>query len=235
MPLYWQLVERLTSAIETGELTGEIPAEADLAAAWNVSRDTVRRAFDRLGADGLLRRSRGRNTEVVAPVGSRQWLRGRDLSTYLTFAAETRVTVTIRYGPATADVEIAEELHATAAAPAFGLERVSYAASGALALERVWFPPGVASRFVLGREPSNAEIFRAIVSVAGEAGFGPVDLVVDETLEAVLLDGEIAEMLQIEEKTPGFHTERRILAGSVAGELRRTYVAADRGVFHIVS
>ena len=56
VPLYAQIVESLKRDIENGvyNATERIPAEAELAKQYNVSRITVRRAVDDLVSQGLV-------------------------------------------------------------------------------------------------------------------------------------------------------------------------------------
>ena len=68
-PLYHQLVQQFTAAIESGVLKpGEALEREDLfAARLAVARPTLRRALVELASKGLITRSRGRGTEVVGP------------------------------------------------------------------------------------------------------------------------------------------------------------------------
>ena len=63
--LYVQLAETLRKLIRTGKLTGKIPTIEDLAADYDVSEATVRKAIDELKQEGVVRTSRGRGTYVT--------------------------------------------------------------------------------------------------------------------------------------------------------------------------
>lgn len=67
VPLYHQLATQLKQKIGAGELEkgSLLGNEVDLAAAWKISRPTVRRAIAELVDDGLLVRRRGIGTQVV--------------------------------------------------------------------------------------------------------------------------------------------------------------------------
>jgi DNA-binding FadR family transcriptional regulator len=58
------IADELRKRVEAGEWSGarRLPTERDLAAEYGVARNTVRRAFDQLEADGLLKRQVGRGT-----------------------------------------------------------------------------------------------------------------------------------------------------------------------------
>lgn len=63
-PAYAQLARRLREAVEAGRYSGgtRLPTEAELAEQYGVSRQTVRRAFQDLVADGIVYRVPGRGT-----------------------------------------------------------------------------------------------------------------------------------------------------------------------------
>ena len=66
VPLYAQIVESLKRDIENGvyNATERIPAEAELAKQYNVSRITVRRAVDDLVSQGLVEKKQGKGTFI---------------------------------------------------------------------------------------------------------------------------------------------------------------------------
>lgn len=68
VPLYQQIVVILRDRILGGSLGpgARLPGEHELAAAFGVSRITAKRALDELAEAGLVRRGRGRGTEVLA-------------------------------------------------------------------------------------------------------------------------------------------------------------------------
>ena len=72
-PLYHQLMQRITDDIEKGNypVGSRIPPEHELAAAYRVSRVTVRRALAELTQEGLLERKQGKGTFVSVPRISR--------------------------------------------------------------------------------------------------------------------------------------------------------------------
>lgn len=64
-PLPSQAARVLRGQIERGELAGKLPAEPDLAATLDISRDTLRAAIRMLTDEGLVTVVRGRGTFVV--------------------------------------------------------------------------------------------------------------------------------------------------------------------------
>lgn len=68
VPLYHQLAEQLSEAIECGRIEkgAFLPNELELASHWQLSRPTVRRAIQELVEAGLIVRRRGIGTRVVS-------------------------------------------------------------------------------------------------------------------------------------------------------------------------
>jgi len=64
---FQRLREKLRSAIATGELSGKLPGERQLARRFRVNAKTLSKALTDLAAEGLLERSIGRGTFVKAP------------------------------------------------------------------------------------------------------------------------------------------------------------------------
>ena len=76
-PLYRQIKEFLIRSLEEGEWgPGEaIPSEGELAARFNVSQGTVRKAVDEMAADNLLVRRQGKGTFVATHDDPRSFYR----------------------------------------------------------------------------------------------------------------------------------------------------------------
>jgi GntR family transcriptional regulator len=68
-PKYYQLYEKIRAQILSGQLqaNAQLPTEEELCARYDVSRGTVRKAFDALVTEGLIRREQGRGNFVNAP------------------------------------------------------------------------------------------------------------------------------------------------------------------------
>jgi GntR family transcriptional regulator len=66
LPKYHQVYLVLREQLEEGRFTAGVPAEMHLVKEFGVARVTVRRALERLVADGLIERSPGRGTVALA-------------------------------------------------------------------------------------------------------------------------------------------------------------------------
>ena len=60
-----QVADDLRADITSGEITGRLPGEHELAAQYGVARNTVRRAVEALRERGLLETFHGRGTYVA--------------------------------------------------------------------------------------------------------------------------------------------------------------------------
>ena len=66
LPKYHQIYLVLRERLEDGRFAARVPAEMDLVKEFGVARVTVRRALGQLVADGLIERSPGRGTVILA-------------------------------------------------------------------------------------------------------------------------------------------------------------------------
>ena len=70
LPKYHQVYLVLREQLAEGRFVRGVPGEVHLMKEFGVARVTVRRALERMVADGLIERSRGRGTVTVAPSGN---------------------------------------------------------------------------------------------------------------------------------------------------------------------
>src|SRR5215471_12375096 len=66
-PAYRELADQLRAAIERNGAEVQLPTEAELSRRYGLSRQTVRRAYQELVADGVVTRVPGRGTFPVTP------------------------------------------------------------------------------------------------------------------------------------------------------------------------
>jgi len=168
VPLYHQLAEQLIGAITGGQLKPGDPFENEIAVAerLQVSRPTVRRAFQELVDQGLLVRRRGLGTTVANSKVHRKF----DLtSLYDDLLREGRTprTTVLKCEIAT-DERAASALDLPADTLLLHITRVRYAGETPLALMNNWLPPAY-------RELTQAELeVNGLYAALRDRGVRPV-------------------------------------------------------------
>lgn len=141
-PLYWQLAARLRLSIADGSYGdgAQLPTEEMLGQEFGVSRITVRTALDRLAAEGLVRRERGRGTFVVAPPIELDLERFTDFAEDMAasgFRPSSRVT---HFAEEPAQAEVAAQLGIIPGTPVVRVDRLRLADDQPLAFDRTFLP-----------------------------------------------------------------------------------------------
>jgi GntR family transcriptional regulator len=198
--LYRQVKQKLLDDIRSGnyKVGDKLPTELEFCEIYNVSRTTVRLALQQLDLEGRIKKIQGKGTFVVkgkiphrtsAPISSFP-----DLMQDLGRRAESRVLEAVVI-PAASPID--ELLQIPAQSPVTKLARLRIADDEPIAYEVSYIPwqaaPGLASDdltgslFKLLREKYGVQINRAV-----------------ETLEPVIVEADIAELLMIEAGSPVF-------------------------------
>jgi GntR family transcriptional regulator len=195
-PLWRQIADRLRRSIATGEFRpGDVlPSEAEINAAFQVSRATARASLERLRQEGLISRHSGRGSIVLAPkveqpvnelASFSQDMRRRGLRpSYSTFSALSE--------PPRA--EAAEALGVSASANAFHIRRLLLADDEPIGMSESWLAPWVLS---VGRQPTPEELdagslYEWLARVCGQRIAGA-----KEYIEAALADAAMARRLEV--------------------------------------
>lgn len=198
-----QVADQLRRRIETGDLKADsaLPPERVLAETLGVSRMTLRVAIDHLADEGLLVRRPNRRTLVAGDKISRS-------ASFMSFSEEMRTRgwrphSEIRQMTATvADVSVAAQLNLEAGAKVIYLERLRFADDEPLALERVYLPY---ARFasLLALDLASQSLYTVM-----EKELGVRPSLSEESVEAVLLSTEEAEIFGVAAGAPALLTRR---------------------------
>jgi DNA-binding GntR family transcriptional regulator len=142
IPLYYQLAQRLQTAIESGQLPpgARIENEVELADQLNISRPTIRRAIRELVDKGLLVRRRGVGTQVL----SGPLKRSAELtSLYDALSQSNRAPTTkvLMLEEVVPPAEVLESLALPARSTVLHLVRLRYADGVPFALLKSYMPP----------------------------------------------------------------------------------------------
>jgi GntR family transcriptional regulator len=217
-----QIADQLRKRIERGEFKPDraLPPERLLAEDLGVSRMTVRVAIDQLAEEGLLVRRPNRRTLVAGDKISRS-------ATFMSFSEEMRTRgwrphSVIRQITATvADVSVAAQLNLEAGAKVIYLERLRFADDEPLALERVHLPY---ARFasLLTLDLASQSLYAVM-----ENALGVRPSLAEESVEAVLLSTEEAEIFGVAAGAPALLTRR--ITHDDAGEVVEAATSLYRG------
>jgi GntR family transcriptional regulator len=198
-----QISDALRRRIESGELPAQsaIPSERELAQQLGVSRMTVRAAIDNLVDEGLLIRRQGRKTIVADEKINRA-------AGFTSFSEEMRLRgwqphSQVRQATTIlADVAIAAQLNVPVGARVILVERLRFADDEPLAHEFVHLSH---SRFpgLLAMDLANASLYDLL-----ESNFGVRPVYAEESVEAVLMSLQEAELFRLEPGAPSLLTRR---------------------------
>lgn len=142
-PLWAQLEHELRRRMELGHFVDRFPTDRELMEIYCVSRHTARHAVSQLGADGILRRSRGIGTSVDPRTFERSL--GALYSLFQVVEesgvpqrSEVRTLARVR------DADAAVRLGRHPDTELVYIDRVRFAGDEPLALDRIWLPSEIA-------------------------------------------------------------------------------------------
>src|SRR6202042_72346 len=199
LPLYQELQRVLRKAIDSRVLGPDdaLPSERDLAADFEVSRITVRKALDGLVSDGLLVRRQGSGNFVSARV-DKNFALLTSFSEDMRARGRTPRSVWLKRAAGTVTPEEALALRLSPGTPVFRFNRIRYADDAPMALEY--------ATIVATALPSLEAVDASLYEALERAGQRPVRAL--QRLRAVLLTGDQAELLKAKAGDAGLLVER---------------------------
>ncbi|MCL2344519.1 MAG: GntR family transcriptional regulator [Desulfobulbus sp.] len=204
-PLYRQIKDFLIRSLEKGEWgPGDaIPSEGDLAARFNVSQGTVRKAIDEMAAENLLVRRQGKGTFVATHDDPRSFYR------FLRLAPDDgKITqgVSDDFSCETvmASAEVAEALGLAVGDALIHIQRVLRFADEPVVFDQIYLVAelfaGLTLATLRGGERSLYSVF--------ESDYGVRMIRAEERLRAVAADRESAARLDVAVGAPLLRVER---------------------------
>ncbi|RMI34305.1 GntR family transcriptional regulator [Nocardia stercoris] len=187
-----QVADVLRQQIHAGTVTDALPSEAELAADYAVSRNTVREALGLLRDEGLIDRAPRVGTHVTqrkfdhgldALRGLKETLRGQG-----EVRNEVRAATRLRPPPA-----VARRLRLSPGESVVYLERLRFLGDLPLSLDLTYLVPDIGAE-ILDRDLAGNDVFALIEEISG----GPLGSA-DIALEAVTADAHSAATLQLPE------------------------------------
>jgi GntR family transcriptional regulator len=204
VPLYYQIQQRLSEQIRSGELKpGElVPSEQEISTRLGVSRMTARQALKSLCSRGLAYSQRGKGTFVS------QMKLEKNFRQLLSFSEEmkdrgsqprSKVLAFKRIHP---DGDVAEALHLNPNEEVIFLRRVRMADSAPLCIEASHLPARLCPDLLETFEPSGS-LYRALAE-----RYGLQIHMADEVAEAAVATAAEAKLLRVRAKSPVFRFTR---------------------------
>jgi GntR family transcriptional regulator len=224
LPLWAQLEADLRRRLSAGAFAQRFPTDRELVETYDVSRNTVREAVDRLCAEGLLERRRGLGTFVRAPEFEQPT--GALYSLFRSIEAQgVRQASRVLQLQECVDEDAARRLDLPPAAPLILLSRLRCAGEEPLALDRVWLPAEIA-RPLLDADFGRTALYDELV-----ARCGVVMVEGWERIRPVLPTAAEREVLQQPEGGAVFAIERLGRSADRVVEWRVSLIRGDRYAF----
>lgn len=204
-PLYRQIKDLIVLALERAEWKpGEmIPSELELAARFQVSQGTVRKAVDELSSENLLVRRQGKGTFVATHHEARAQFR------FLRVVPDEHdpVPAVSRYlecKRVRAPAEIAQQLAAKPGDPLVYLRRVLSFDNAPIVLDEIWLPGNVFRKLNAERLAQYSGPLYGLF----ETEFGTRMIRAEERIRAVAATADAARLLKVAPGAPLLLVER---------------------------
>jgi len=212
IPLYYQIEEKIREKIQTGiYLPGQkIPSETELYSILGVSRNTIRKAYQDLYAEGLIEKKQGKGTFVCVPKISHKFVTVVSFTQELIARGITPTSTILSLAVRKADNDTAGKLQIAVGDPVIYIERLRYGNGKLLGYNLNRVPeslcPGLDKVTI-----KNESLYTLI-----EKKFGHTVTKAERTMETIPADPFIARTLNIQEGYPvlkilgiAFNQERR--------------------------
>lgn len=225
-PLYRQIKALLVQSLDRGEWKpGEaIPSELELAARFQVSQGTVRKAVDELAAENMLLRRQGKGTFVATHHEARVRYRFLRLAPDEGEPAPAGSRI-LECRRARAPQDVARNLDLRAGDGVVQVRRLLDFAGVPTVLDEIWLPGSQFRGLTFERLARNEGPLYAFL----ETNFGVSMIRADEKLKAVVAEREAARILEVEVGTPLLQVDRvSFTYGGRPVEFRRGLYRTDR-------
>ncbi|NIM94025.1 MAG: UTRA domain-containing protein [Anaerolineales bacterium] len=197
-PLYAQIQKTLEARIRSGELTpgDQIPSEKDLAAKYDVSRMTARKAIERMVAKGLLFRQQGKGTFVAEEMVSYGFSTMLSFSRTLKSRGYSVKTKVLRRDVILCPLEVQERLNLNPGSEVVIIRRLRYVAGEPVAIHTSYLDHRFYAQ-VLKADLSQVSLLKFIEEECG------VNIVFSrDTIQAIEVSPEDSLLLECPEGCP---------------------------------
>ena len=223
MPLYTQLIGNIKRSITSGEVSvGQLlPSEAELCAAYHISRNTVRQAVGALEEDGFVVRKRGKGTFVADPTTRRKSVQ-YSFTTEISQMGKTPSSTLVSFDVIAPSPRIRDIMRLGDEEKIYCFTRIRNVDGVSLILETSYYPEYIYPN--LTREMLQTHSFYSLLYHMGVVPFSAED-----TYEAVALGDREAALLNCRGGAAAFYHQR--LTTDENGhiyEYTTSYMRADR-------
>lgn len=204
-PLYRQIKRLMLQALVNAEWhPGEvIPSETELAARFNVSQGTVRKAIDEMAAENLLVRRQGKGTYVASHSDPRAFYRFLRLVP-VAGGTEQAMSIPLECWRAKAGPEVVRILGIQLGEPIIIVRRILEFSGKPVVVDEIYLPGETFAGLTLETlKESQVSLYSLF-----EAKFGVRMIRAEERLRAVAADRTSAELLRVPEGSPLLSVER---------------------------
>lgn len=201
-PIYKQIEKHLKELIESGEIKpGELlPSETQLSEEFNVTRMTVRSAFNNLVKEGYIRRQRGIGSIVL---DSKIY---DNLNKITSFTKEFQSkgveasTIIVQFGIKQASKRVAEALEIEAGENVWEIKRIRLANGEKVCYMITYMPVKMFPNL------SEKHCLNSIYAYIEECGYKVAKA--DRKVEAIIANAEIKDMLDLKKDAPILYIEQ---------------------------
>lgn len=230
MPIYYQLQELLVGKIESGELSpgDKLPSENELAAQYDISRNTAQKALRALVTWGLAQRIQGKGTFVSNKSVTFSITASLGLSSEIIGMNKQPRSQMLQAKIIEATYDISQKLGIEKDAQVYIIQRLRFVDDMPVMIQTSYIPvtclPGL-----LSKNLEDVSLFELIMHDYG--------IEVDnatEVMRAVSVTRFEGEMLQISEFSPAFLLQRQTyLKNGRVLEYAKTIVRGDKSKFYV--
>lgn len=205
-PLYRQIKGLILQALDAGEWRpGEaIPSETELAARFNVSQGTVRKAIDEMAAENLVVRRQGKGTFVATHSDPRAFFRFLRLMPLSGDPIDQSASVPLECWRAKAGPEAARTLALKLGDPIIIVRRLLTFSGKPVVVDEIYLP----GEIFTGLSLDVLKEHQGSVYSLFESRFGVRMIRAEERIRAVAADRANAELLHVTEGSPLLSVER---------------------------
>ena len=230
-PLYRQIKDLIMRSLESGEWgPGDaIPSESELAARFNVSQGTVRKAIDEMAADNLLVRRQGKGTFVATHNDPRSFFRFLRIAPNEGELQSEHDSIPIECWRAKAGADVARTLGLEQGAPIIILRRLLKFGDEPVVFDEIYLPGDQFQDLTLDiLKESDKSLYSLF-----ESRYGVRMIRADERLRAVSADRVSADLLKVPEGSPLLLVERVTFTyGNKPVEWRRGFYSTQNYYYH---